>query len=121
MVSYFQLDDFQKKYDFDERKYWKVKCFSLQHLKKVIIHNFMGGDEYLDCQSAGKFIRHHDNEFQFVTFLLKNVVALQMMIVKTSREDTVRELAKKEPLLLKITQRILSFPRASPNVRLWVS
>ncbi|KAE9461765.1 hypothetical protein C3L33_06326, partial [Rhododendron williamsianum] len=82
--------------DFDEKLYWKSQkrafgCLML-HLKKV--------------KFAGVRWLYHDMNFAFVQFLLENARVLQKMVFDALRDVKMN---------MEFVQKILSFPRSSPN------
>ncbi|KAF8391419.1 hypothetical protein HHK36_023724 [Tetracentron sinense] len=91
-------------YDFDGENYWKsLKPFSqclLHNLKTVKMFDYVDG--------------HH--EMDLVQFLLKHAMVLEKMVIYSKRLEHLnwRKLFMPEELL-EFTQKILSFPRASPR------
>ncbi|KAF8391415.1 hypothetical protein HHK36_023720 [Tetracentron sinense] len=91
-------------YGFDGQNYWK----SSKPLSQCLLHN-------LKTVKMFDFVDGH-HEMDLVQFLLKHAMVLEKMVIYSKRLTHLnwRKLFMPEELL-QFTQKILSFPRASPH------
>ncbi|XP_058089804.1 F-box/LRR-repeat protein At3g26922-like isoform X2 [Magnolia sinica] len=119
--------NWEDKYDFDERVYWKSQklCFYklFEHLKTVIIYDLssyptpVNGYEPTPTDVKVKsVIDEPENEINFVKFLLSNSTVMEKMDI-----SILEEVCSQPEFLLNLTERLLAFPRASPKAEIHVS
>ncbi|KAF6163287.1 hypothetical protein GIB67_025151 [Kingdonia uniflora] len=121
--------DFESQCDYVESEYWKDKDLefpSLQNIKTIEINEFFR-ERYklaeVSEQDVGEeLFESHDNELEFVRFLLNNSTKLEKMIIFISKKNCFVQLRECEFYLKYIlTLKLLSFRRASPVAEIIIS
>lgn len=99
-------------------------CFShfLKHLRAVNIYGFMGGGGSDDIEAGSKgvdrFLGSHHRQLQFVNILLRNSKLLEKVKIILTDKYSFTRWCEKPQLILKLKEKFLVFPKASPNAEI---
>lgn len=104
------------KYDFDEKEYWESLTVTfpclVHHLKTIKIINFMGEGRLHSSLKVTNF-HEKDEQIKLVKFLLKNAMVLEKMTLHVCNRPKYVKVEQWPELLLRVTQKLVAFPRAS--------
>ncbi|PIA62685.1 hypothetical protein AQUCO_00200597v1 [Aquilegia coerulea] len=112
--------DLKDKFGFDMKDFWKYEDFDfsshLQNLKTVEIHIYVGSYK---LGSVDEVLKRIENSYvQFVRFLLKNAISLEIMNIDCGEKNT--SLCNDYGSLLKLMKMFAILPRASARCGVYI-